>query len=151
MTFSYSGRKLYLVGKADCCITCSVFLQTPLDMLATVGIKNSRLASAKLNAISESTTPSKDTTRMTMRDSDAYASRAHLAKTTTQADYFAANHPYSTLDWEPNNDPVGLSLVTEGEARQIIDFYFAHCNPLVGPTFLAGPEACLEELTRAYC
>lgn len=100
-------------------------------MLATVGAKGGKLSPAHIPAVISSAPKPMEVTRPAPKAHKPFPSRAHLARITSQADYFATVHPIEDLDWEPEHDPVTLSLVTEAEARSIIDYYFQHCNPLV--------------------
>lgn len=104
-------------------------------MLATVGAKGDRLASSFPVAASTNAAHI-ELYKAGVKGTNAYASRAHLASITTQADYFSTTHHLTDLDWEPDNDPIGLSLVTADEARGIIDYYFQHCNLLVSEKVL---------------
>lgn len=112
-------------------------LQTPLDMLAAVGMKNSKITPAGSSAPRGAAVQTKAPDKSAVRGCNAYASRSHLAKITTQSDYFSTAHHLVDLDWLPDHDPIGLSLVTETEAREIIDYYFRHCNPLVSIRLLS--------------
>jgi hypothetical protein len=102
-------------------------------MLATVGMKGKRAAAPLkpsfelpgLDELSRAYTepPSVSTVKR-------LTSRSMMANTIGQADYFSSLAMHD-LDYEPDHDPIALSLVTEEEAREIFAYYYDHINPMV--------------------